>query len=241
MTYRGRNDGEGHQFEGWQNRQGVLPYSCCGTPGLTWSTFGRRADEGPPGRVASAADNLFSLSGTHSPPLVDRASGVSLCGCDIVRGCISYGTFQPNLSEDSQWRNVMSHEWIPLDCGREVSFDAFHYSVTYSGLLEGRPTKKMNARICESALDRAGSMWGKRKVHMVPPKTNEKDPDHPRLPEVEITVWLTCNDPIDPSFDGSELVAVFYRDEWKDESLYDVIHGGVRSIPWDELAYDFYW
>ena len=69
----------------------------------------------------------------------------------------------------------------------------------------------------------------------------EIDSEHQEFPPVEITVWLLCTDPIDSNFHGSELVVVWYRDTWKDESLSDIFYEGTKAIPWDEVAEGFYW
>jgi hypothetical protein len=93
---------------------------------------------------------------------------------------------------------------LTLDCGRRVTLDAFDYSRTYAGLLEGRPNAEMNARIIERAL--AKGSWGQRKTHLIPPVIDERDPEHPVMPPACLRAWLWCNDPIDPAFQGPALV-----------------------------------
>jgi hypothetical protein len=42
--------------------------------------------------------------------------------------------------------------FLTLDCGRKVGVDAFDYSRTYAGLLEGRPNVEFNNRIIQRAI-----------------------------------------------------------------------------------------
>ena len=86
--------------------------------------------------------------------------------------------------------------FFELDCGRSVTVDAFYYQRTYISLLEGLPNPKMNERILEKCRTALIPLWGKRKVHVVPPETDESDPEHPVMPPVQVTAWLTCYYPI---------------------------------------------
>ena len=130
---------------------------------------------------------------------------------------------------------------IRLDCGRTVKVDAFYYNRTYSGLITGRPNRIINGKVVSKALTRMQLIWGERPIHMIPPNIDDKTSKHPKLPPIEVTVWLTCNDPIDSSFMGSELVLIWYCDEWKDESIANIFHENIKSIDWEKHAEDFDW
>jgi hypothetical protein len=130
---------------------------------------------------------------------------------------------------------------LTLDCGRQVTLDAFDYKRTYLGLLEGRPDAEMNARIIERALDEREGSWGLRKTHLIPPVIDERDPEHPVMPPACLRAWVWCNDPIDPAFMGSALVVVWFADECHADTIADVVFRAIRGLPWEQLAEDFDW
>ena len=133
--------------------------------------------------------------------------------------------------------------FIDLKCGRFVYISDFHYSRTYGGLLEGSPNEEMNNRIIQHALSRMDSIWGKRRTHLIPPEVDTTEPKHPSLPSTELTAWITCNEPVNDQFMGSELVLVWYIDDEKFEvsSIRDVTAEVLNAINWSELAEDFDW
>ena len=133
--------------------------------------------------------------------------------------------------------------FIDLKCGRSVYLSDFHYSRTYSGLIEGAPNDEMNNRIIQSALSRMEKIWGKRQTHLIRPKIDTTEPEHPSLPSTELTAWITCNEPVNSHYMGSELVLVWYIDdeEFEASSIRDVTSAALRTIDWSELAADFDW
>lgn len=131
--------------------------------------------------------------------------------------------------------------FLKLDCGRDVALDAFDYARTYAGLTEGRPNAEMNARIIERELAERDGSWGKRKTHLIPPVIDDRDPAHPVLPTACLRAWLTCFQPVNPAFMGSELVVVWFAGECHAEPITDVVFRAVRGLPWEQLAEDFDW
>src|SRR5262249_26774299 len=97
--------------------------------------------------------------------------------------------------------------FIKLDCGRSVWVDSFFYTRTYGGLLEGRPNRQLNEQIVHEIRGLMMRLWLK-KTHVIPPQLDESDPDHPVLPPVALGACLTCNEPINSEFMGSQLVVV---------------------------------
>ena len=130
---------------------------------------------------------------------------------------------------------------IQLDCGRNVTVDAIYSHRTYSGILAGHPNQSTNYQLMHRAFNRMEPLWGSRKTYMIPPEIDQTDAARPRLPPIEITVWLTCNDPIQPTSDGSELVVIFYGQSWGDDTLSEVLQREIKSLPWTEHAEDFDW
>ncbi len=128
-----------------------------------------------------------------------------------------------------------------LNNGRNVYVDSFFYDRTYSGLMEGKPTKQINDAFIEDLELRVAGIWGDRKHHVIPPIVDESDPEHPQLPPVLITVALLSFKPLNDKADSSSLVVSFFCEEITDRPLPKIIYEYVRSIPWDDLAEDFYW
>jgi uncharacterized protein (TIGR02996 family) len=138
------------------------------------------------------------------------------------------------------WLRQVHRDWFfELDCGRTVVVDTFYCHRTYIGLLEGRPNHQMNEELLKQARTRMHPLWGERKTYLVPPVIDESDPEHPRLPPVCLTAWLTCFQPIKEPNAGSELVVVWFRGEFEGEPMEQVIADGIRALRWEELAEDF--
>lgn len=131
--------------------------------------------------------------------------------------------------------------FLKLDCGRDVSVGNFDCWRTYGSLLEGLPNSQLNERIIEQALTGREKSWGKRKAHLIAPNIDLRDAKHPQLPPVGLRVWLTCYEPVDPAFMGSELVVVWFEQECHHEPISKVVYRAIRSLAWDRLAADFDW
>nr|MBA2671752.1 hypothetical protein [Gemmatimonadota bacterium] len=121
---------------------------------------------------------------------------------------------------------------ITLACGETVQIDAFQLSRTYAGLLEGKPHSDCNSRILQRELSSLAARWGARPTYVVPPLMDECEPEHPRLPELMLAVWLYSYTPLQPENHGAELVVLWFRPELQDESLEEVIAAGVLDVPW---------
>jgi hypothetical protein len=117
--------------------------------------------------------------------------------------------------------------------------DAFYCKSTYIGLLEGRPDRQMNEKILERARTEMRRLWGERRTYLAPPVIDQSDPEHPALPPVCLTAWLTCFQPIKEPNAGSELVVVWFRGEFAGEPMTQVLADGIRALPWEALAEDF--
>ena len=131
--------------------------------------------------------------------------------------------------------------FLSLDCGSRVYLTGLDYSLTYSGLLEGRPDAEGNARIIDRALSGRESTWGKRTIHLITPTVDHTDPAHPKLPPVLLRAWLTCNEPIHPKFMASELVVLWFTHHCHSDPISDIVFQAIRGLPWKQLARDFDW
>jgi uncharacterized protein (TIGR02996 family) len=158
--------------------------------------------------------------------------------CRVLQDLRRLRELRPGVAPD--WLRQVHRNWFfDLDCGRWVAVDAFDCMRTYIGLMEGRPNRDMNEHILEGARTRMRPVWGERMTHLVPPVIDESDPEHPVLPPVCLTAWLTCYQPIREPNAGSELVVVWFRGEFAGEPMEQVIFEGIRGLAWEELAADF--
>jgi uncharacterized protein (TIGR02996 family) len=138
------------------------------------------------------------------------------------------------------WLRQVHRDWFfELDCGRTVAVGTFFCERTYIGLLEGRPHRQLNEELLEQARTRMRPLWGERKTYLVPPVIDQSDPEHPQLPPVCLTAWLTCFQPIKEPNAGSHLVVVWFRGAFAGEPMEQVIAEGIRALRWEELAEDF--
>jgi predicted nucleotidyltransferase len=128
---------------------------------------------------------------------------------------------------------------IQLDCGQSIFVETFMYDLTYAGLIEGAPNERLNTSIIERALTHHEALWGERQIHMIPPAIDVSDPARPTLPRLNLHAWLTCSEPINPMFDGSQLVVTWFEDECHKQPLAEVISSAIRHLPWKQLARDF--
>lgn len=125
---------------------------------------------------------------------------------------------------------------IELASGETVWLDAFHTTKTYGGLLEGRPTREINARILESALYTASRLWNALTPHLIPPLEEERA-DGLRLPEMINFALLGSCTPVKASeYGGSTLVVIWFAPEQSDVPLSIIVSEAVRDIPWADLA-----
>lgn len=121
----------------------------------------------------------------------------------------------------------------------------FEFSV-FSNLwwvVGGGPSTDINNGIIQRALTRMTPVWGKRRTHLIPPQIDTSDPVHPALPSTELTAWITCNEPIEQSFMGSEFVLVWYLDdqEFESSTIREVATSALKAIDWKDVAEDFDW
>lgn len=132
-----------------------------------------------------------------------------------------------------------------LDEGREVSLVSFVYGYTYQSLLEGHPHREMDKSIVKRALKRAESIWNRRPTYLIEPEYGTYEDGSPfgiieRLPNVTMTAWFESWEPIhNRSMCGSQLVVVWFRDDWGEKPIQQVFQEDIKSIPWSQHAEDF--
>lgn len=121
-----------------------------------------------------------------------------------------------------------------LKDGISVHASHFSFSATYSGLLEGDPSK--SNWINDNVLKRLHCPrdWGTRKTLIITPET-----ENGFLPPVIYYAWLNCYTPINPEMHGSELVVIWLGKEPGEKNLETIIYEGIYDLNWKEEAADF--
>lgn len=118
---------------------------------------------------------------------------------------------------------------IHLESGHELSVDSIHITQTYGGLLEGYPNEALNNETLESAKKLMEGCWGARKMHTIHPPVRQ-EAGHPFLPPWLCMAWLTCLDPINSDFMGSELVIIWFAHDVQTQPLAQQISNAVRFL-----------
>jgi hypothetical protein len=124
---------------------------------------------------------------------------------------------------------------IKLDSGIEVKVNGFEFGYTYGGVIEGIPNMTRNIEIYESANYPAN--WGTRKTIKIKPEKSELKK---KLRPAHYSVWLTSFEALNPKYDGSELVVIWFADLPNGKTVEEIIENGIRSIDWKKNAHDFH-
>jgi hypothetical protein len=120
-----------------------------------------------------------------------------------------------------------------------IRVDSFYMDRTYGGMLEGRPDAALNERLVAGSTELVERLWGKgRPVHVIPPASDYRDPEHPLLPGHRCVAWLDCFHPVhDEEEHGSHLFVVWFQNEGCFSS--DAVEFMLRGLDWKALAKDF--
>lgn len=133
-----------------------------------------------------------------------------------------------------------------VEQNREVNIVGIYQWPTYSGLLEGLPTRKLNKLILERIVSRAKGICYSDDTYLIEPKEESllhvKDyafgvPMH--LPEIVCIADLNCLDPIkDKSMSGSSLVVIWFQNEYC-FPIDDEILVKLTKLPWSKYSKDY--
>lgn len=125
---------------------------------------------------------------------------------------------------------------IKLNFGTEVFIEAYHCTQTLAGVILYSPTEKTNQNLVNHL--KYPTDWGKRECIM---KKSDMYADENRLKPVINSVWLSSSKPVkDTEADGADLVVMFFSEENENMTIQEIILEGVRDIPWEKLATDFW-
>lgn len=140
--------------------------------------------------------------------------------------------------------------------GRDVELDSYYTTGTYSGMLEGLPTRDGNESRIRHARRDMEKLWGKRKVHVVPPvvtpiepqpgglraATIARYPNAEKLPPFMCWAWVNCWKTVLPGGDacGSHAFLIWFQDEESSRlPLVEQVERVLRGLSWAEIAEDW--
>lgn len=132
-----------------------------------------------------------------------------------------------------------------LECGRTVRLVAIDQWGTYSGLLEGVPTKEMNERIVSRSLDQAKNRWN-QKPYLIPPIETPIDlaRKYPfgtpaSIPGITCLAHFDCFDAVvDHKMDASALTLVWFQTDFA-FPIDDAVRADILMLDWDKNATDY--
>ena len=125
---------------------------------------------------------------------------------------------------------------IKLNSEIEVKVEAYHRTNTYAGLILGIPSVESNQRLINHLS--YPKDWGERVCIM---KISDMYADENRLKPIINSVWLSSSTPVkDKNSFGADLVVMFFSDENLEMTIKEIILNGVRDIPWEKFATDFW-
>ncbi|TYB91316.1 hypothetical protein FXF53_30660 [Micromonospora sp. WP24] len=139
---------------------------------------------------------------------------------------------------------------VVLPNGRDIALTEVHLALTYGGLLEGYPMRRLNDMIVGELAQRAARVLPGAPVHVVdPPRTQESDLNSGSLPfgPVEslpsvIVMGRFSSGPVDdgkdPVLHRSRLVIVWLQDNVALPSS-EGASAGLGVVEWERWAEDF--
>lgn len=132
-----------------------------------------------------------------------------------------------------------------LDSGRSIRLVAIDQWATYSGLLEGVPTREMNARIINRAMEGARKRWHFEPYLIQPTETPiDIERDDPfgtpaSIPMITCTAKFDCFETAnDAGMDGSTLPIVWFQSEFA-FPIAETILAHIRSLDWVRYSSDY--
>ena len=147
---------------------------------------------------------------------------------------------------------------IILNSNRIISLYEIHSSLTYSGLLEGLPDRKMNRDIISGLAEEANrKIYNASKPYIIKPeellielepgprksyrdrmvKEHGDDWKLMEIPRIECIASFESK-PISDDYMGSNLTVVWFQDEYPMPINQDIINK-IKSIDWDNKASSF--
>ncbi|MEU1371614.1 hypothetical protein ABZ454_36640 [Streptomyces sp. NPDC005803] len=135
----------------------------------------------------------------------------------------------------------LSH--IVLSSGRSIALTELRMSLTYGGMLEGYPCKRINDLKVSWLQQQAERAFSTQPVHLVPPSREYPEESAGAFGPVEVLPPVACigafnSAALDPAMDGSSLIVAWFQPAPDVPSGEDAALA-LRSIRWEELAQDY--
>jgi hypothetical protein len=125
---------------------------------------------------------------------------------------------------------------IKLNSGIELFVEAYHCTPTLAGVIVYSQSKSTNQNLVNHL--NYPKEWGERECIM---KKKDMYAEEGPLKPVINSVWLSSYKPVkDTKADGADLVVMFFSQENEDLTIQQIILNGVRDVPWEKLATDFW-
>lgn len=136
---------------------------------------------------------------------------------------------------------------IVLTSGRDVELTQLEVFSTYSGMLEGYPSARMNDRLLTRLATRPSSEYWTAPVHVISPPRRRLEPtlQHEPFGPTEMLPAVYCRahfrshpvDELDPVLNRSYLTVVWFQDELV-APVPEFVTAAVADLSWQELAED---
>jgi hypothetical protein len=115
---------------------------------------------------------------------------------------------------------------IILKDGKTVKIEAFNYSETYKGLLEGRPSPGLNRKIVERESNH--HLWGEKRINVIMPSIQQLDSWIPPSAYRDLLLYIDKRE--------SNMVVLWFDEHPGDKSLKEIIERGIVNIDWEKDA-----
>ena len=137
---------------------------------------------------------------------------------------------------------------IQLNCGRQIDLRELNQSLTYDGLLEGLPTKQMNAHTLGRVTKEATLFGVQFKPHLIEPDEEPIDwgrdrpypfGDPSALPPIQCQARFESFQPArDPNQQFSGLILVWFQHLWA-LPVEEAVLEQIKALNWNEIAHDY--
>jgi hypothetical protein len=126
---------------------------------------------------------------------------------------------------------------VQLETGREIRMHELAQSKVYAGLLEGVPTREMNRRTVEAAVE--GARVGGRAVYLVPPQETPI-PGHDGYPfgepaSLPSTMCIARFASAETTTTGSMLTIIWFQHDFA-LPIDAAVLAHIRGVDWAALA-----
>ena len=138
---------------------------------------------------------------------------------------------------------------IALRAKRTAFADRVHLAYTYEGLMEGKPSDEVNARILAGVPKQMSKVFGDLPIHIEAPEFSRIEEDHPffkgqrrmvsSMPPVMVAARFISYSAVREG-DASALVIVWFQHACS-PLLDEALRPRLEAVDWEANAKDFCW